>query len=469
MDQTVTMVEQTAIADINPFLAENFAPINTEITTPLKVIGKIPEQLRGCFVRNGPNPQYSPSEMYHWFDGDGMLHGVEFKDGQAIYRNRYVRTVGFMKEQEAGKALYPGLLEPTASNPEFSYKNVSNTALIWQAEKLLSLWEGGEPYLIEVPTLDTIRPETFDDKLNVPFTAHPKVDPVTQEMMFIGYTMANPPFLHYGIVSADGKLSNIVPIELSVGVMMHDFAITEHYTIFPNLPLTFRPERIAKGQPAFQFETETPSYFGILPRHKNPSEIRWFETDSCFIFHTLNAYEEGDEVILVACRMEATNVLGAADDPEKAKQGDIPILTRWRFNLKDNSVKEEALDEIPSEFPTINPAYLGRKNRYGYTASMKRDEVPLFDGVIKYDLETGQTWRYQFGSGRYGGEVVFASNPQGEGEDDGWLMTFVYDESIDSSELVILSAQDIESEPVARLQIPQRVPYGFHGTWVSQS
>ncbi|ACK73198.1 Carotenoid oxygenase [Gloeothece citriformis PCC 7424] len=462
------MVEQRAIAQQNPFLAGNFAPVRTEITTPLQVIGQIPPNLKGSFLRNGPNAQYDPIGKYHLFDGDGMLHQVEFNGGEPIYRNRYVRTKGFLQEQQAGKPLYTGLLEPNNSNPEYSYKNVSNTALVYHSEKLLSLWEGGEPYLIDIANLDTLKPETFDGKLNIPFTAHPKVDPVTGEMMFIGYTMGTPPFLYYGIISAEGKLTKIIPIELPVGVMIHDFAITQNYTIFPNLPLTLRPERIAKGQPAFQFETETPSYFGILPRHAPPEEIRWFETESCFIFHTLNAYEEGDEIILIACRMEATNVLGATDNPEKAKRGDIPILTKWRFNLQDNSVKEEALDQIPSEFPTLNPAYVGRKNRYGYTASMKPDIVPLFDGVIKYDLETGEISRYYYGSGRYGGEVVFAANPDGNGEDDGWLMTFVYDESDNSSELVILSAQNLNSEPIARIPIPRRVPYGFHGVWVSQ-
>ncbi|WP_013324698.1 carotenoid oxygenase family protein [Gloeothece verrucosa] len=464
------MVEPTAIAEISPFLAGNFAPVHQEITsTNLKVIGKIPPELRGSFVRNGPNPQFDPLGMYHWFDGDGMLHGVEIKDSQATYRNRYVKTAGFMKEHQAGKALYGGILGPRDLEPELSFKNVSNTALVWHHQQLLSLWEGGEPYLIDVPSLDTVGSQTFEGKLNTPFTAHPKVDPVTGEMMFIGYNMITPPFLHYGIVSADGKLSKLVPIELPVGVMMHDFAITEHYSIFPNLPLTFRPEKMAKGEAAFQFESHTPSYFGILPRHGEPDSIRWFETNSCFIYHTLNAYEEGDEVILLACRMEATSVLGMVNDPEMANKNDIPFLTRWRFNLRDNSVKEEILDDVPSEFPTLNPAYVGRKNRYGYSMTIKPDELPLWDGIIKYDLETGNSWRYQYGLGRYGGEAVFAPNPLGSSEDDGWLITFVYDQSTDSSELVILAAQNLEYEPVARVLIPQRVPYGFHGLWVPQS
>jgi carotenoid cleavage dioxygenase len=160
------------------------------------------------------------------------------------------------------------------------------------------------------------------------------------------------------------------------------------------------------------------------------------------------------------------DVVGPADDPEIAAKGDIPLLTRWRFNLTDNSVKEEALDTIPSEFPCINANYLGRKNRYGYTAKSAPGALPLFDGVIKYDFETGQSWHYNYGENCYGGEVVFAANPQGKTEDDGWLITFVYDQAQDTSELIILDAQNPESKAIARIEIPQRVPYGFHGLWI---
>jgi carotenoid cleavage dioxygenase len=261
-------------------------------------------------------------------------------------------------------------------------------------------------------------------------------------------------------------MAQLMPIDIPIGVMMHDFAITEHYTIFLNLPLTFRLERLAEGKPGFQFESKTPSYFGILPRHGQPEEIRWFEADPCYIFHTMNAYEAGDEIVLLACRMVASNVFGPADDPEAAARGDVPILTRWRFNLKDNSVREEALDSIPSEFPRINENYLGRKNRYGYTAQAKASPIPLFEGAMKYDLTTGQSWHYHWGSDRYGGEMVFVPDPNGQKEDDGWLMTFVYDQGQNTSELVILSAADLESRPVARVLIPQRIPYGFHGLWI---
>ncbi|MGB3512356.1 MAG: carotenoid oxygenase family protein [Microcoleaceae cyanobacterium] len=454
----------------NRFLTDNFAPVREEITADnLKVIGKLPTDLSGMFVRNGPNPQFKPIGQYHWFDGDGMLHGVRISDGKASYSNRYVRTNKFQIEKQQGKAVWGGLLEPPQqNNPHGTDTNRANTALVYHAGHFLALWEAGAPYNIQLPELSTIGKHTFDNKLQSPFTAHPKVDAVTGEMMFIGYSMTRPPFLQYGVVSASGELLQTIPIELPVGVMMHDFAITENYTIFFDLPMTFRPERAQKGEFPIAFESHTPSRFGIIPRHSDNTEVRWFETAACYIYHTLNSYEEGDEVVLVACRMSASNVF-VTDEGERDPDGDIPYLYRWSFNLKTGAVKEEKLDDVASEFPRVNEEFVGRKTRYGYSARMVSGDLPLFDGLIKYDLNTGKSETYEFGRGRYGGEAVFAPRLNSSSEDDGWLVTYVYDENTQTSELVVVNAQDITGETVARVIIPQRVPYGFHGAWVTEA
>ena len=454
---------------VNPFLEGNFAPIRKEITADsLTVIGQLPPDLSGMFVRNGPNPQFPPIGQYHWFDGDGMLHGVQIGNGQAQYHNRYIQTQGFNIERNAGHALWTGLLEPpNPKNPHGPGKNTANTALVWHAGQFFALWEGGAPHAIQLPSLDTAGVYTYDHKLVSPFTAHPKVDPVTGEMMFFGYSPATPPYLHYGIVSASGELLRTVPIDLPIGVMMHDFAITEHYTIFMDLPLTFSPQRMQRGEPVLMFEPERPCRFGIVPRYGDNNNIRWFESPACYVFHTLNAYEEGDEVVLVACRMSRTTVLVSEPTPGET-DGDQARLYRWRFNLNTGSVQEEALDERPSDFPRVNEQYLGRPTRYGYTARLAPDPMPLFDGLIKYDLSNGSSQTHEFGTGRYGGEAVFVPRPGATAEDDGWLVTFVYDRGEETSELVVVNAQDVSAEPVARVLMPQRVPYGFHGAWVSQ-
>ncbi|MBE9235764.1 carotenoid oxygenase family protein [Anabaena aphanizomenioides LEGE 00250] len=456
---------------VNPYLDGNFAPVSQEITAEtLKVIGELPPDLSGMFVRNGPNPQHSPIGQYHWFDGDGMLHGVEITNGKAIYRNRYVRTRGWNIENQVGKAVWSGLLEPPQmDNPYGPGKNTANTALVWHAGQFLALWEGGSPHNIQLPELQTIGEYTYNHKLTSPFTAHPKVDPVTGEMMFFGYSFA-PPYLQYGVVSAQGEILQTVPIELPIGVMMHDFAITENYTIFMDLPLTFSVERMQRGEPMMMFESDRPSRFGILPRHGDNSNIRWFEGPSCYVFHTMNAYETEDEIILIACRMSSTTVLEtniSTNDPT----ANIPLLHRWRFHLKTGTVTEEKLDDVPTEFPRVNENLLGRKTQYGYAGKMANSLMPLFDGVIKYNFQDGKTQTHEFGEGRYGGETVFApclnTTTNATTEDDGWLVTFVYDENSQTSELVVINAQDITSEPVARVIIPQRVPYGFHGAWIS--
>ena len=459
---------ETKVA-VNPYLDDNFAPVRKEISADaLKVIGELPADLSGMFVRNGPNPQWTPIGEYHWFDGDGMLHGVQISNGKASYRNRYVHSKAWKKENQAGKAVWSGLLEPPQKDNPYNFsKNPANTALVWHSGQMLATWEGGAPHAIKVPQLETVGEYTYNGKLASAFTAHPKVDPITGEMMFFGYSFA-PPYLKYSIVSPEGELLRTVPIELPMAVMMHDFAITEDYTIFMDLPLTFSGERMRRGEPLMKFERDRPSRFGILPRWGDNSNIRWFESPACYVFHTLNAYEEGDEVVLIACRMNSTTVL-MTEDTQPDPDGNIPRLHQWRFNLKTGTVREQMLDDVAAEFPRINEQLLGQKNRYGYIAKSAKSSVPLFDGIIKYDLDTGKSQTHEFGKGRYGGEPVFAPRPSATQEDDGWLVTFVHDTAEDTSELVVVNAQDITSKPVARVIIPQRVPYGFHGTWISES
>lgn len=456
------------VIETNPFLAGNFAPIRREIESEaLTVIGELPAALSGIFVRNGPNPQFPPLGQYHWFDGDGMLHGVEIRDGKASYRNRYIHTAGFIAEREAGKAIWTGLLEPMQTDLPTPMKNTANTALVRHGGQFLALWEGGAPHAIALPELDTQGQYTFGDRLQSPFTAHPKVDPVTGEMLFFGYSLTQPPFVQYGIVAATGELTRQIAIDIPVGVMMHDFAVSENYTIFLDLPLECHPEQLERGGAMLSF-VKRPARFGILPRHGDSDQVRWFESEPCYIFHTLNAYDEGDEVVLIACPMASTSVLGGGSGLSSSEQEDTPYLHRWRFNLATGTVKEERLDDLAGEFPWVNEAYVGRSHRYGYVAKfVPGTEMPLFDGIVKYDFEQDKREVHSYGEGRYGGEAVFVPRPGATEEDDGWLMGFVHDENTQISELVVIDARAMSAPPTARVQLPQRVPYGFHGTWVA--
>lgn len=453
----------------SPFLARNYGPVHEEITVDrLEVIGSLPPGLRGMFVRNGPNPQFTPPGNYHWFDGDGMLHGVRLADGHASYRNRYVRSEGWKEEREAGKALYGGLADPIDLQRILSgkqpFKNAANTALIWHDGRLLALWEGGPPTEVRVPELETVGLHTYGGKLRHAFTAHPKVDPVTGEMLLFGYSALSP-FIHYSIVNPAGQLASTTRIKLRRPVMMHDFAVTEHYSIFMDLPAEFQMESSSTQRMMLRFNRERGSRFGIMPRHGNNDQVRWFESPSCFVFHTVNAYEDGDQVVLLACRSPDYPEMLQIKDSKQADNLDPmsaggAALYRWRFNLKTGQTQEEPLDDVASELPRIDERRLGRPTRFTYTMDVRSGRL------IKYDLERGSSSYHDFGAGRTGGEGVFVPRSSTSAEDDGWLITYVFDAADQRSEMVVIASQDFSAPPVARVKIPARIPFGFHGTWL---
>lgn len=497
------MNDKKFAASQSPYLQDNFAPVLEEMTVDnLTVIGNLPRELNGLYVRNGPNPRLPPKGSYHWFDGDGMIHGVHFEDGRASYRNRFIATAGFMHEKKQGRAVWNGLTGfPNVRQLLFPpiglrAKNVANTSLVWHEGRLLALWEVGEPHIIDVPGLETIGHMDTGLKIKA-FTAHPKVDPASGEMVFFGVQMGPRPSLHYGIADRQGQLSYSTRIPLRDSVFMHDFAITANYTVFMDLPYVFSlKSMVIKGVP-FTFKQSQPSRFGIMPRFGTSKDIAWFEDDPCFVFHTLNAYEVLDdagtveEVVLVACRMKRGTIAALpghnASSSDQVAANKIPLCTddagrlhEWRFNLKNGSVKSTPLDDRASDFPRFNDHLMGNKNRFGYVASVQvnsRSGAPEFTEIIKHDFKTGSNLVRQYGPNRFGGEALFVPRSSysafrrtdqaaNEHEDDGWLLSHIFDVKSQSSELLIIDAKTLDAEPVARVLLPQRVPYGFHGTWI---
>lgn len=461
-------------AENNLFLSGNFAPVREEVTADdLPVVGRIPSGLEGMFVRNGPNPQFPPLGHYHWFDGDGMLHGVRLAGGKASYRNRYIRTAGFEAERAAGKALWKGMANAVDLTKliegKSTFKNAANTALVWHDGRLLALWEGGEPHEVRVPELTTVGPYTWNGALKHSCTAHPKVDPVTGEMMFFGYGFGRVSLV-YSVADAAGKIIRTEPIDLPRPVMMHDFAVTKNYSIFLDLPATYNMVGLAKREGLLRYDPDLGARFGILPRHGTGKEIRWFTVDPCFVFHTLNAHEEGDgddEVVVLGCRMDRYPDLVMFGPPKRNPTWDDfldcpPRLYRWRFNLKTGATSEEAVDDQAVDFPRVPDRVAGRPSRHGYCMGMR------MDGLVKYDLATGQSTRHSHGDGRFGGEGVFVSRPEPKSEDDGWVLSYVQDEASGKSELIVIDAMDFTAPPLARVWLPVRVPYGFHGCWIGE-
>lgn len=452
------------------FLSGNFAPVRREVDADdLTVIGEIPRDLDGVFLRNGPNPQFDPEGAYHWFDGDGMIHAVRLSKGRASYRNRWVRTRPWQLEHEAGRALWGGLASPLSTDPPegILIKHTANTAMIHHGSTLLALMEATGAYEMRLPSLDTVGLYDLDGSWPLPFTAHPKIDPATGEMITFGYQFW-PPFLTYGEVAPDGTLTHAAELSLRAPVMMHDFAITERYAVIMDLPLVFEHERMSEGRFPIVFKPEMGSRFGVLPRGGGDADVRWFDAPSCMVFHTANAWEEDDSVVLVACRMDRTDALSNAVTNE-AVPSETGKLHRWRFDLSTGAVHEEPLDDVGSDFPRIHDGVTGAPTRVIYTARVdpsRRDGRPWIDAVLKYDLSTGSSEAHAWGRGRYGGEAVFVPRSPSTSEDDGYLMTFVWDEREQRSELVILDARSLTQRPLARVVMPQRVPFGFHGLWV---
>jgi carotenoid cleavage dioxygenase len=467
-----------APATANPFLQGNFAPVREEVSADdLTVIGKLPPEMDGMFVRNGPNPQFPPIKNHHWFEGDGMLHGVRVHNGRASYRNRYIRTPYWEAERAAGRALYGSFLDPpdvalllrlirNSFNRLPMLKNTANTALVCHGGRLLALWEGGEPHEIQVPELDTVSPFTYGGKLRHQFTAHPKVDPATGEMLFFGYSLFKPS-VQYSVVGARGEISGTTTIDVRRPASMHDFAVTPRHTIFMDLPLTISFERLLRGRPLLKFEPELGARFAVMPRHGTGRDVKWFEVSPGYVFHTLNAYEDGDEVVLLACRTEEfpDSFFMPPGTPTRHEAmiggGFAPVMYRWRLNLKTGGTREEPLDDVPTDFPRINEGLLGGRTRYGYTVNINAPNE-----LLKYDFGRGGSERHDHGKMRIGGECVFVPRPNAGAEDDGWLVTYVHDEGDGASEFVVIEAADFGAPPVARVRIPARVPYGFHGAWI---
>ncbi|MFT4572180.1 MAG: carotenoid cleavage dioxygenase-like enzyme [Hyphomicrobiaceae bacterium] len=455
------------------FLAGNFAPVSEEHDAPsLEVEGSIPADLRGTFLRIGPNPQFIPDPAaYHWFDGDGMVHGVTFGDQGVSYRNRYVRTQGWQLENEAGRWLWRGVNSPPDfDNPHGAFKNVANTAFVQHAGRTLALWEGGKPHEIGVPDLFTIGVADFDGRIKHPFTAHPKVDPVSGEMMTFGYEVVGPPFCNYTVVDRLGNVVHSTVVNIPRAIMMHDFAITEHYTLFFDMPVTFSLDRALRGESAFAWEPEHGSRIGVLPRYGHTADMRWFEVETCSIIHGAAAYEDGNTIVVDAPRFQTQSVFGENDGGDGSDGSDeLARMHRWRLDRDSGRVEEQAdPGDLTIEFPRINEARVGRPNRYIYAGRQCEGGTSVrFDGVVKFDRERHETAVHSFGPQTFGGEAVFAPGADGRSEDDGWLVSFVHDEASEESRCVILDARDVEADPVATVRIPWRVPYGFHADWVA--
>lgn len=442
-------------------LRGNYAPVMDEVEAfDLAVEGELPAELNGRFFRNGANPKHGPSA--HWFAGDGMIHGIRLREGRAEwYRNRWVRT----KALEGASRLDPstGTFDLTVG--------LANTHVVGHAGRIFALEEGSFPNEVS-PELDTLGPCDFDGRLTTPFTAHPHVCAETGEMHAFGYELVRPPYVTYHVVDAAGNLIHSQPIDVPGPTMVHDFALSRHYAIFLDLPVVFDLSLAMTGTMPFTWDESYGARIGLLHRERarQGEQPRWFEVDPCYVFHIMNAWDDGPDahhVWLDAGRHGAMWRGG----PDKFEPS---YLWRWRFDLDTGEVHEEQLDDVSHGFPRIDDRRCGLANRYGWVVAPRdgapRAGAPNMDAasvITKYDLATGTSQRHDFGPGCMPGEPVFVPAGDAAAEGEGYVMTYVYDAATGSSSFVVLDASDLAAAPLARVPLPQRVPHGFHGSWIA--
>jgi carotenoid cleavage dioxygenase-like enzyme len=433
-------------------LQGNGAPVHEELTlTDLRVRGTIPAELDGRYVRNGANPYTGMSD--HPFFGDGMIHGVRLRGGTAEwYRNRFVKTP-FISNPSLD------ILDPAVALDMAASK--ANTHVIGHSGRILALEEGHFPYVLDA-NLETVGPTDFNGALTGSFSAHPKICPVTGELVAFGYS-AFPPYLRYLRVSADGRLVQTEAITVGGPTMMHDFNITENYVIFMDLPAVFDLEMAMRGEMPIHWDSNYPARLGVMPRNGNDASVVWYDIDPCYVFHPLNAYEDGDSIVIDVSRMSHVWRDGPTDFPS-------PMLHRWTIDTKAGKVHERQIDDHPADFPRVPDSLVGQAHRYGYLtgfgAGMSHANAAQHHGtLLKYDQRTDTRSAIDVGLGRHPGEAVFVPAAGGRNEDDGYLITYVYDSGSDRSECVIFDAATMSNDPIAAIELP-RVPSGFHGSWV---
>ena len=467
---------ETQRADPQPYLEGPYAPVHEEIVARDLTVthGEIPKDLIGTFVRNGANPKMAPKGRYHWFDGDGMIHGIAFEGGEASYRNRFIRTKALLAEIEAGKPLWTGILEPPDfANPGGPFKNTANTDLVYHAGKLLALWwQSGVPYNVRLDDLETCGRELFGKNHKAGISAHPKVDPKTGEMMFMTFSVFAP-YLSYGVIDATGELVHFTPIDSVPGPRyQHDIAITQNHTILMDLPMYPDPEMLKVGKSRVKFYRDQPSRFGLIPRRGTDKDIRWFEASPSYVYHTINAWESGDEVVLVGCHV-ADPLMGDPSNPTRdftvpsiGLQRLEPYLHEWRFNLKTGKTTERQLSDVMIEFPRMDNRLLGAPSRYSFNPKVAHAPTVVFEGLVKHDFEGNTEVVHRYPEGWSAGEAVVCPREGSQGEDDAYVVSFAQEHATGKSELWIWSARDFGA-PLARVAIPQRVPAGYHAWWVS--
>lgn len=458
----------------HPFLTGHHTPNRMEVDAPdLIVEGEIPDDLEGIFYRNGAEPAYPPREGdYHWFDGDGMIYAFHIVNGRISLRNRWVRTEKLEMELEHGRRLFGLLGNPMTADPlaEGKRYNTGNTNVILHGGKLLALMEGAPAVEMNPTSLATVGEEHYGGTITTTFSAHPKVDQFSGEMINMGGMLYGPegkPQLRYDVINRDGKPTKTEFIDMPHSTLMHTHLVSENWVVFPVMPIDLSPVRAAKGGPMVAWVNNRPSKLALMPRNGTADQVRWLEMDPRHMYHELNVWEEGDKLIADVATAAGTGLYPDEDGNKLSHAESKLSLRRWTIDLsgKTDDVKEEVLNGRDIQFPRPDDRLMTRKTRHGYSNVNLHSidgRVDGMDGVIHFDTVTGEEDIYHFGDGAAVGELIFAPRKGSTDEADGYAMTMVHRPNSVTSELAIFAAKDISTGPIATVLIPFRVPPGFH-------
>ena len=439
--------------------SDNIAPVAAECDIPeLATEGTLPPGLDGVLFRNGPNPQFELPGA-HWFLGDGMIHAVSLHDGRAAYRNRWVRTARYRAEQAAGRAL------PRIEGDQ----GRANTNVLFHHGRLLALEEAHAPLALCPHTLRTIGPDACAG--HQPFTAHPKRDPRSGSLVFFGYASRGPfsTAIRCGELSADGRLAWEIEVETPFAAMVHDCAVTEHFVVIPLLPLAGSLERVEHGGPPFLWEPRKGAHLAVVRRGGDASDVGWHHAPPHFAFHVVNAWEEDATIRIDLLQYDAPPLFPRADTPAPdEREGASPW--RWTVPLRPGAeVAVRQLDTLTGEFPRIDERSAGTAHRYSWMAC--RDpgrSADRLNALARLDHRAGGHVLHAFAAEDEVSEPVFVPRTPDAAEGDGWLLALHWSAARDLSDLVVFEAQALADGPIAIVQLPCRVPAGFHGNWVER-
>ena len=447
--------------DAHPFLTSIHKPMSEELTLEtLEVEGEIPAALSGRYLRNGPNPALPPDPAaYHWFTGAGMVHGIRIEGGKARwYRNRWVR----------GTEACAKLGEPIPPGPREEGFDAPNTNVVGLAGRTFAIVEaGGKPVELS-QTLETIAHNPFDGTLAGPYTAHPHHDPFTNETHAITYKGDQLGTVWHTVLDADAHVIREEPVAVADGPSIHDCAITEHYVLVFDLPVTFSMKSLLAGYRfPYAWNDAHPARVGLLPRTGRGGDIRWVPVEPCYVFHPANAFETKDGKVVVDVVAHETMFARSKRGPDSERSR----LERWTIDPAAGETVRTVLHDHNQEFPRYDERLTTRPYRYVYSVSLPSEdcvEMAIADTrLYRHDLEKRTTETRDFGAGRHPGEFVFVPRGAQGAEDDGWLIGLVVDMTSETTDLVILNADDFSGPPQAVVHLPHRVPPGFHGNWVA--